>query len=577
MSFDLKFDKLVEAVEWSTKQLDRPRLTRIGSLREFAGYHYGDDQEARTKVPVPMLKLAINVYGRTLAPRSPQALISTRHQGLKATAANLQLAVNQIPAEIQLAKTFRQIVTEALFSIGVARVGLHTTGIVRGYPYGSPFVDCIPIDDYFVDMSAKHRGHIQFEGNDYWLTRDEMEEAGWSKKSLAKLRDDDLGETTIGERGNERAEAISVGGGSVVSYRKRYHLRDVWLPQDELLVTYLVKSKEKLNVIEWEGPDVGPYVVLGFDEVPGNLLPLPPASVWRDLHELSNALFRKLGRQADAQKTVLGFSEGDDEQIRDFKAASDGDGIRYTGAKPERLEAGGVDQKTLAMFLQSKDLFSYFAGNIDALGGLAPQTETLGQDRLLSEAASAHLRDMQSMTVDFARDVFRSLAFYEWNDPVKTRRLEKPIPGMGGMTISVDWNRKSKIGEFDQYDLDIDVYSLIDDSPALKLQRLGFIMQNYISPLAPEIERQGGTIEVQKILEMVGKLADFEEIREFVSFPGVAPSPADGHQAEAPRKTEHVSRRVSQPGATPRGKSDVLQRILLGDNPQDSEAAVLSR
>src|SRR5208337_3159153 len=130
---------------------------------------------------------------------------------------------------------------------------------------------------------------------------------------------------------------------SADQYRDRLWLRDVWLPKEQLLLTVGCNTNTLLKVVEWEGPECGPYYKLGYSDVPGNLLPLPPVALWRDLHELSNKLFRKLGNQAEGQKTVLGFTGGDEESVSNFQKASDGDGIRYTGAPPQRLTAGGVD------------------------------------------------------------------------------------------------------------------------------------------------------------------------------------------------------------------------------------------
>jgi hypothetical protein len=573
MSFDTKFDRLTKAVDWSVRQMDKPRSERINAIRQFVGFHYGDDGSPK-KVPVPLLKLAVNIYVRSLAARSPKVLVSTRFPELKPTAANLELAINDIPDEIKLTPVLRQIVTEALFSMGIAKIGLHTVGQVLGIEYGESFVDCVTLDDYIVDMSAKSYSQIQFEGNDYWLTRKQMEAAGWTKRDLALLDAAAEEETTVGDQGQERAESVAVDG-SLESYEKRFHVRDLWLPDEELVVTYLAKSKKQLHRTEWTGPRFGPYIRLGFDNVPGNLLPLSPVSVWYDLHELANALFRKLGRQADKQKTVQGFQGGNDQDVTNFRDATDGDGITWSGAQPETLTAGGVDAKTLAFFMQVKELASYFGGNLDALGGLSPQAETLGQDKLLTESAGAQLRDMQAMTADFTREVFRSLAFYEWNDPVKTRTLEKRAPGLEHIPLTVTWNHQSRVGSLDEYDLDIDVYTMLDDSPSLKLQRLGYIMDKYIGTLLPEIQRQGGMVDVQEIFSLVAKLADFEELNKIVQFSTEASQPQEGQQVPGPNQTQRTYERVSRPGATPRGKSDAMQRILLGEKLQPSEAGVL--
>jgi len=567
---EFQFDRLTNSIDWSGRQLETPKKKRIEAIKLFLGYHYSDGGATKTQ-PVNFLKLAISIFVRLLAARAPRVLMSTKEPELKSTAANLELAINEIPKEIRLQATLKRLVTEALFSFGVAKVGLHTVGEMLGYSYGSPFVDIVTSDDYIVDMAAKHYDQRQYEGNDYWLDYKDVMESKWFENKNG-LEPDEY--TIIGQAGEERAEGIAVGE-SASLFRKKIWLRDVWLPTERLMVTYSVKSKRRMKTIEWTGPERGPYYMLGFDKVPGNLLPLPPVAIWRDLHELANALYRKLGDQADAQKTVQGFQGGNEESVESFKNAKDGDGITYHGAEPKILKAGGVDPTTLAFFLQSKDLASYFGGNWDSLGGLSPQAETLGQDKLLSVASGAQMRDMASEVVDFMRDIFRALAHYEWHDPVRRRQLEKSIPGTD-LSVPVLWDQQARRGKFNLYDLDIDVYSLQDDSPGLKLQKLGVIMQQYVLPLLPMIQQIGGTFDIQKFFEDLAKFSDFPEMNNWIQFMQEL-EPTGGEETRMPADTTRTNVRINRPGATREGKDQILMQTLLGGRPQRDEMAAIGR
>jgi len=552
-----KFSRLTKSIDWSIRQLGLPRSNRVESVKQLVGTHHSEGGAARN-LPVNMIKLAHDIYVRSLAARAPRVLVTTTDRSRRAIAASFELALNQIPKEIGLSRTLREVVSEALFGIGVVKIGLHSVGEALGHSYGEPFVDCITFDDYFLDMTAKRLDLIQYEGNDYWLTVDEIRE---NERFYKEARTDLTAEEDafIGEQGEERAEGIAVSG-NAHAYSGRVPIRDVWLVDEGLLITYLIRSKKILGVVEWNGPKLGPYRKLGYASVPGNLLPLAPVSAWRDLHDISNALFRKMANQADSQKSVLGFSGDNDDEVSAFKGASDGGGIHYAGPEPKKLMAGGVSPNTLAFYQVCRELSSYFGGNLDALGGLAPMTETVGQDKLLTESASAQMRDMSSKTIDFIRSIFEDLAWYEWNDPVRKRMLEKQIPGMREMSIPVVWDSETRQGDFDAFNFDIDVYSSQDDAPSLKLQRLGYIMQTYIAPLAPEIERQGGQIDVQLILDTVFKLSDFEDLKDIVTF--VESSQNDASAQAAPGGgAEAVS--GPPPGRRPSGSdSDVLQQVL---------------
>ncbi len=574
MKYD--FDTLRKAVDWSIEQLQTPRLKRVEAIRQYVGMHYFEGGSEK-RVPTNFLELAVTIYARQLAARAPRVLVTAKNQQLRPYAKSMEIALNQIPDEINLGDTLHKAVMEALFSFAVAKVGMCSTNEeILGQEYGESFVDLVSIDDYFCDMSAKARNTMQFEGNDYWLNIDAAREIYDGKG--AKIEPDE--HTVTGDRGEERAEQVSSGESGEV-YRDKVWLRDVWLPMERRIVTYGVKSKQEFRVIDWDGPDHGPYHVLGFSDVPGNLLPLPPIALWRDLHELGNSLFRKLGRQADSKKTVAAFAGGNDEDIEALKRASDGEGIRYTGQKPESIAVGGVDAPTLAFFLQIKDLTSYFAGNVDSLGGLSPQSDTIGQDKMLQEAASTRVKHMADKTIDFAKEIFKSLAWYEWTDPVRERSIQKPVKGTN-IQISTKWSKETRRGKFLDYNFSIDVYSMQDDTPATKLQKIGVALERFIFPMLPQMEQQGGQIDFKALTELIAQLANVPELNDIVRFvdPPVEQEVKGDPHPERAAKPPHTTRtyeRVNRPGATRHGKDDVMSRLLMGQGVQQAEEQAMGR
>lgn len=574
----VNFQKLRTAVDWSVKQLATPRAKRVEAVRQYVGSHYSDGGADR-RVPTNFLELAVTIYSRQLAARAPKALISTGVSSLRPFARNMEIAVNQIPDEIGLGETLRRAVMEAMFSWAVVKVGISPSGkSISGVEYGEPFVDLVSIDDYFLDMSAKSRRAVQFEGNDYWIPLT-------AARSMYNGKDGQIepdAHTVVGDQGETRAQSVTVAEGAEL-LDDMVWVRDVWIPRTSKLVTYGVKSGRILGIVDWDGPDHGPYHTLGFSDVPGNVLPLPPVALWRDLHELGNALFRKLARQAESKKTVAAFAGGDDNAVETLKKAGDGEGIAYNGTKPEQIVVGGIDAPTLAFYLQCRDLFSYFAGNLDSLGGLAPMTETVGQDKLLSEAASSRLKSMGEATVDFAKGIFRSLAWYMWTDPVRQRTIRKPVRGTD-ITVELTWTPETRDGDFLDYNFDIDVYSMQDDSPALKLQKIGIVLEQYVFPVLPQIEAQGGRIDFQRLLELVSRLSNVPELSDLVQFgsepPAQQPAAGGSSQPALAGKPAHTTRtyeRVNRPGATRHGKDDVMMRLLMGGRVQPAEGAAISR
>lgn len=574
MTLRVDFAQLKTAVDWSNTQLKEPRSNRLEAAKQFVGQHYSRSGSDK-RVPTNFLELANTIYIRLLAANAPQAQVTTNIPSLKPYAKTTELALNQIPDEIDLGATLRRAVMEAMFSFGIVKVGIASSGVaVLGHDVGEAYADIVTLDDYFFDMSAKSRKGIQYEGNDYWLSVD-------TARELFNTNDMEPDEHTVtGDQGDQRAEGVSVEPGADL-YKDRIWLRDVYLHDTGQLLTYGITSGDPLRVIDWDGPENGPYHTLGFSDVPGNLLPLPPVALWMDLHELGNALFRKLGKQADARKSVALFTGGDDSEVNRLKNAADGDGILYSGQKPEEITVGGIDQATLAFYLQVADQFDYFAGNLNTLGGLGPSSETVGQDRLMSEAAGARAQDMAQSTFGFAKGIFKSLAWYEWTDPVRKRHVEKRI-GDTDIYLRREWSDETREGNFLDYNFDINVFSMGDNSPATQLQKLGMVVERYIIPFIPLIQQQGGVFDTKALLKQVAELSNLPEVAELVKFQDSPEEPTQAPQGDStpsfkPAETRRTYERINRPGATRSGKNAAMSQLLMGGNVQPAEKEAIGR
>lgn len=91
-------------------------------------------------------------------------------------------------------------------------------------------------------------------------------------------------------------------------------------------------------------------------------------------------------------------------------------------------------------------MMSYIAGNLDVLGGLSAQSDTLGQDRILNQSANQRINDMQSRVYSFTTKVIEALGWYVWNDPTLERNLEKNTNA--GRTKSFVFKADDKEGDY---------------------------------------------------------------------------------------------------------------------------------
>lgn len=585
--------RLMAAVKFSRTKLEPFRRHRLHRIRQFVGSNYSDDGAA-DKVPTNLLELAIGIYIQRLAANAPRVLFTSDRAELKPDAASLTLATDRLMDEINLADTLQRWVNDALFGWGIIKVGLAPAGKVEvmGYLHDAtqPFADVISLDSWVHDINARSIEMSQFMGDRYEMPIEWVKENDTFKKDVREKVTADQ-RSGYGDDGEDAAREVSRGEEPEhESYREMTTLWDLWLPMDNLVVTVGRDSTTPLRVVEWDGPEAGPYHFLGFRNVPDNVMPLPPTAVWIDLHELGNALFRKLGRQAERQKDLTVYRGGAKQDAETEKNASDGDLIQSDQPDATKtIKRGGADPATLAFYLQLKGIFTYMAGNLDMLGGLAPQSQTLGQDELLSQSAGNRLEDMRAKTEIAAGKVIFDLAKWLYNDPLVDLPLVKRVPGTG-IEVPTNWTpEQRRESDFLEYNFKIVPYSMQHVSPSARLVALQSILQGFILPAMPMLQQQGIQVNAEALLKKWAKYAGIpEDLDDVLTFSAPPQTAEEGgvigthprHEAGMgmkPAFTKRTYERVNRPGATPGNADAAMAQLLMGGDMQMAEAEAATR
>jgi hypothetical protein len=542
-----RVSRLVTAFDHSRRKLLPFRERRLSMIRQFVGGAWSDGG-APDKVPVNFLEMALNIYRRQVAAKAPRIMVRSRGGDNIPFADDIELAVNLSLEDMKFDDTMRRWVLEAMFGMGVLKVGLAPSDRkeILGFTHdpGQPFADVVDFEDFVFDITARRWDQVQFCGNRYALPIDAVKDLKmFPGGKLVKYE-----RRTSNEQGDEKVSNMVDDGGSYgeESYMDLVELWDVWLPYESVVATFQaspdggIDSREPLRKVDWEGPECGPYHLLSFGDVPGQIMPLPPASLMIDLHELGNRVFRKLGRQADRQKTVTLVASGNQEDGRRVTSANDGDAISVD--RPEatkEIRYGGVDQATLAFFQQLRQLTSYFGGNLETLGGLNNATNTASQEQLVKDQASMRIADMQERATSAATDVIKAIAYYMWSDPVREYRVRKQIPGTD-MSISTTIKPERRDGEFLDYAIEIVPFSMQSRTPAERLQTAMQVMQTFVVPLAPVLQQRGLVPDIEAFLKMSAELSGAPEVLELVTKVEPqemqqGPPPQGGGRGQAPR------------------------------------------
>lgn len=575
--------RLRAAVASSYKKMEAFRQNRRDAIKQLVGTHY-NEEKTFDKVPVNLLALAVIIYTRQLVSRNPKAMVSTEFDELRSRAESLALAGNHLFEEIKLKDTLKTAALNALVGMGIVKMGLTYGKTVEidgtTHDVGQPFCDAIDLDDFVFDMTARRWDQVQFIGNKYRLPLSEVKKSErYDAKVRAKLKpscghDDEIASDDTDAKSRE----ISRGKDGEDDYAEDFiDLWDIYQPRLNKLCTYAAEQPEldALEEIDWEGPEAspcGPYRPIGFREVPGQILPLPPVALWRDLHELINRIFNKIGRQAERQKTIS--CANDESAAILITKANDGDCVNVNPDKVKEVRYGGPEQVSMAFATYLRDLFAYNAGGLDIAGGLGPMSSTVGQDKLLDENASKTLADMQDTFSDFTEAIIQDLMWYLFYHPMIKIPLVKTI---GGLEIPTEFNSDEREGDYLQYNFKIHAYSMQEETPQSKLEAFKVLFQEFVIPLMPVMQQSGQVPNVEGILRYLAKLMDIEELNQLFQFqqPSQFPPAEPVQTPDAPKMPAHTTRtyeRVSRSALTRPGQDTLMGQAFLGAGIQPNSA-----
>lgn len=519
---DVQLAQLREAMEDSRKQLQPFRENFRDMVEFYAGGSYGEGS-SREGVLVNMPELAINIYQRALVSHNPQCLVDSPVRAFNAVANELTIAMNHlIDREMELGESLNDVVYDALFVQGTMKVGItpkeHDDFEGFRHDSGQPFADPIGFDDWVQDMNVDRWEQIDFCGDRYVVPLEDVMESplftNAGKRDLSPYMRDG---GDMMDRDESPANLSQNRGPGRSEYHQRVRLWDIWLPRDKVLVTFADNNWSRpLRVVDWDGPESGPYHRLGFSKVPGNCIPLSPMMVWEDIADLINRLAVKAGQQADRQKSILAGQNRTSSAMEAITQTPDGMAIT-TDVDPNLIKEfmfGGVDPNLMSSIGGFKDLFIYLAGNLDILGGLGPQSQTLGQDRLLSGAASERLNDMRDRVIKFTTRIVEDLAWYLWRDPMIDLPLTKQITPTISSTFR--WTPDSREGEFFNYNFKVVPHSLQSRSPQERLQVMMQIVQTVVIPMMPMLQERGIVFDIEEFMRQIAKLSHSPELEKLL-------------------------------------------------------------
>lgn len=581
---DIDVTRLRDSMQWSSKKIKPFQEQYYEAVKYFAGSRYGSNTDL-PRTPMNLLHLAVEIWLRQLAAQTPKCLVLTRQPDLKTSAFELEIATNYLLSEINFGSNLSEAVRSAIFSMGIMKVGITDQYLGEGSGFtkaiGQPYADPVLFEDWLHDMNARRPEEWDWCGNRYKLPLDLVKDNPDFDPAVRKRlqpREVTSGDDLAGSNHVKSNRLSTDDDPTREEYREHVELWDIWIPGSQLMVTLPAQDGlDPLKVTPWKGPRHGPYHIIGFTNVPGNLIPAAPAQTVYDIQDLITRLFNQMGQQALRQKTITvadgrATEDGTAERVME---SQDGQIIRTShidGIK--EMKYGGVDPGNQAFAVWLREIFSYMGGNIDTMGGLAQQAGTLGQEQLLNQSSSEMIRDMQAKVIAFTKNVVKDLAWYMYTDPQIELPLTKHIEDYGD--VPFDWGPKDRQASFFDYNFDIQPYSLQHKGPSQRLQTIMSLMTSVFLPLAPQMEIWGVNFNMQKFVEIVSKYTDLPELTDlittemptpyeemYMSKPGIGVG--NGRPKQSPVTQRNYTRQSIPSGGTQKSRdSELMSQLLQG-------------
>lgn len=557
---------MVDTARWVMKFF---REERMRGVRALAGSRYSNNASSK-KVFVNLISLFCKIVGRSLFTNNPRVMLSTFDRGQKAAVAAAETWMNQELVRQDFAGEMKRLVMDGLFNIGIGYVALATPEDAAQSGWleqaGKPLFTRIDLDDYVFDYRARDFRGMQFEGHRFRAILDMAKDnPRFNKKARERLQPSN--NIAYDRHGEERIG--NIGRGDETYYEDLQEMTELWqiyTPHDRMIRTYAESDLTgagsaweggkpvALEEKRWIGHERGPYPKLAFEILPGNIFPKGPILDLLDLHDVANEGYRKLVRQAARLKKLNLYGRANAADADEMRKSNDGDWVAMQDPNSvKEMTQGGADAGLLQIILEFVKRFMEQGGNLMTMGGLAPQAGTLGQENLLAEQSNGQVAAMQDTTVSFVSDCCDRMLWYFWHDPRNV--MEAPVQDQG----LPDVNHVRKVHPWDHQnpndlrrsgkkpELKIDPYSMRHTTPQQRIKDILSVVQGVFMPMAQLFAQQGKQLDLEALLEILGKNMDLPELASIITLGDVQAEPdgnsdPDQGSTAPPQQTEHIRR-----------------------------------
>ncbi len=541
-----KFRRLKNALNREYNALDKLREQRSRLLSRGAGPNYPHIANETGWIAenfdiLPIMRQAAQATAISLSANSPRIRVNPYKVSRTAFARTYEDALNYYCATMHIEGEGQSCAINGFYGLGIMKVYMAVSVPIwleesEWMDPGKPYAQSLSLHHFVYDTGATSFRHCQFLADRYRVA---FEDVVKDTRFSAKLRKQisDRGPTDPNDmHGEEPWRRVSYDDSDL---RPLLFLSDVFIPDEGKIYTYVVDREfnilidEPLAEVDWDGQETGPYHFLNLGPVPDKTTPSSPAQNLEAMANMANSLYRQLELQAMMQRSLAQVPmDTPDEDITAAKKARDWSILR-TDTQISVTRLGGADQNNFAFFLNVLDQLNKFGGNIDMRLGVGQVADTATQEGMLAQGVTRVEGSERETFAKFMRGVIKEIGRLLYESKTVGFNVVRKIAD--GIEVDAPWlpaiEEGSRLGPFEDYDLNIELDSMSYKSPAQRVMELDQTFERLV-PLAPLTMQQGEMPSVRYYLQERSRLLNHSCLENLLV--SVAPpqeqGPGGGHE-----------------------------------------------
>lgn len=573
-------DRLYRAIQTSFRNLITYRQSSRRLIKQYAGSDYAHPvlRGNSIKGPLPTVNLihqTAEAYTQALAYNCPRFNITTWRPDAKSFVEKWKIALNNLVHMIRLEIELQPVILDAFIRVGRVKLLLPDSPRVMtdSDPYieqGPPYVARVGGDNWVHDTICTDIRRAGFLGDKYLMRMEDIAKSDIFPSSfynrLVPIRPGDNGDEY------ERSSTLSTSGYDQheVDIDDMVELADIYLPRERLIITvpvnhqFIVTTGARPLVREWTGGETGPYHLLTFADVPDNAMPMSIAENLYGLCALYNNLLMKAASRALKEKDVAWYTAAGADDMKRITHAGDMVPVRIDHKDSVgTFKMGGADSQLLLFDMNVQEIFNRQAGNIDMMLGLAPSAPTASQEAQLGQAVSGKQAQLRRRTNDFVSGIGEGLSEIMWHNPdLFIPGTREPVPGLG--PIDASWyppDLMPRIGDFRDYNMPVEAYSMEYKSPQQRLNNVMSLMQTTM-PMMPLLQQMGSEFDGPGFVQKISELADSPEFASFWRHNGLPQQSPEGNSPVGANQPREYIRTNVAGGATGQGRQQQMMQAM---------------